>query len=158
MQNAAQSESLQAFLRELHSKLRSLNEQDRNEVLLELRSHVLERAAGDLSEPNIRCILGTLGSAAELARVNLEMRPSEPLLPKHRVSIMGVIKGGVYWVSVSLASVAGYGFAACWLLTAIAKPFAPDRVGLWRLADPSGDLSLSLGRHGPAVIGQDLLG
>jgi hypothetical protein len=31
-------------------------------------------------------------------------------------------------------------------------------LGLWLLPDSTGDLSLSLGRHGPEVIGQDLLG
>lgn len=39
-----------------------------------------------------------------------------------------------------------------------AKPFAPDRVGLWVLPDPTGDLSLSLGRHGTGAAGHDVLG
>jgi hypothetical protein len=74
------------------------------------------------------------------------------------LAIFGSTKAGICGISVLLVSVAGYGFAACWLFTAMAKPFAPDRVGLWQLPDPSGDLSLSLGRRDRSVIGHDLLG
>src|SRR6185312_8326368 len=35
-----------------------------------------------------------------------------------------------------LGSSLGYGFAACWLFTAFAKPFHPARVGLWLLPNP----------------------
>jgi hypothetical protein len=57
-----------------------------------------------------------------------------------------------------ILSLTGYAIAGCWLLTALAKPFAPDRVGLWLLPDATGDLSLSLGRHGAGVTGHDILG
>jgi hypothetical protein len=59
---------------------------------------------------------------------------------------------------IFILSLTGYAFAGCRLLTALAKPFAPDRVGLWLLPDPTDDLSLSLGRHGAGAAGHDILG
>jgi hypothetical protein len=57
-----------------------------------------------------------------------------------------------------LLSLVGYGFAACWLIVAIAKPFAPGRIGLWLLPDPTGDLSFSLGSRASSLGAHDLLG
>jgi hypothetical protein len=156
--NVAHSEPLEAFLRTLRSGLEILPHEESSEILQELRCHVLEKASSDLSDENIRKVLNELATPAELARINLDMRGTAPSAPNRRLSLLRVLGAGAYGVFAALAAAAGYAVAACWIFTAPAKPFAPNQVGLWRLADPTGDLSLSPGRHGPDVIGRDLLG
>jgi hypothetical protein len=57
-----------------------------------------------------------------------------------------------------ILSLAGYAIAGLWFLTAVAKLFVPDRVGLWLLPDATGDLTLSLNRHALGAVGHDILG
>jgi len=128
-----------------------------------LRSHVLDRVAGDLDHAGIAEALESLGDPREVARVNLSMHVAaraaagnSPFATARAIARLGALSMRGLWTL--LVSLAGYGFAAAWLLTAIVKPFAPDRVGLWSLPTSDGDLSLSLGRHAAGFAAHDVLG
>lgn len=101
----------------------------------------------------MRDVLQSLGEPRQIARVNVRMRGPQG----SRSILQMLVLAGHMLVSIAL-SLAGYAFAACWMLAALAKPLAPDRIGLWLLPDPSGDISVSLGRHAVGAAGQDLLG
>lgn len=163
MPNAKSDEPLEIYLRQVRENLRGLPESDASEIIQELRSHVLDRVAGDLSDTRVKEALASLGDPRDIGRLNSTMRVAaraagqtsprvvaRTLAQLARLSVRGLI--------TLLISLAGYGFAAVWLLTAMVKPFAPNRVGLWSLPDPTGDLSLSLGRHDPGLSGRDILG
>jgi hypothetical protein len=65
-----------------------------------------------------------------------------------RLSLQGCV--------VFLVSLSGYALAAGFLATAIVKPFAPSRAGLWIL--PADDLSVSLGVMDHSPMARELLG
>ena len=156
-------EPLKVYLRTVEEHLQSLSPEDSSEIIRELRSHVLDRVKGDLSNATVGATLQKLGDPREIARINLRMRVAAvtvghptPLTIARALSRLAAIGGRGFLIFIF--SLSGYAFAGCWLLTALAKPFAPDRVGLWLLPDPTGDLSLSLGRIGAGAAGHDVLG
>jgi len=163
MRNAKSPEPLEKYLKEVTNHLVGLPENEAMEIIAELRSHVLDRVSDDLNHVGIERALELLGNPREVARLNMTVHvatravdKNSPLVIIHtiarlaRLSFKGLI--------ILMTSLVGYSFAASWLLAALAKPFVPDRVGLWSLADPTGDLSLSLGRKEATVAGQDILG
>jgi hypothetical protein len=151
------------YLQTVRDHLQSLSPEDTSEIIRELRSHVLDRVKDDLSNATVGATLRRLGDPREIARINLRMRvaagnvahPTRLTVARKLLHLAAI--GGKGFL-IFILSLIGYTFAGCWLLTALAKPFAPDRVGLWSLPDPTGDLSLSLGRHGAGVAGHDVLG
>jgi hypothetical protein len=163
MVSAVLPEPLAMYLQSVEDHLTSLTQEDRSEVIRELRSHVLDRIKGDSSDAAVNAALRRLGDPWEVARINSRMRVAAgsathgmPLTLASTLARVATLGGK--GLCTFILSLTGYAFAGCWLLTALAKPFAPDRVGLWVLPDPTGDLSLSLGRHGPGVAGYDVLG
>jgi hypothetical protein len=161
--NVVRPERLELYLQTVANHLKSLPSEDRTEIVRELRSHVLDRVKGDLSDASVSATLATLGDPHEIARINLRMRtalaiqPEAPLTVGRSLGRLAILGGRALLTFVF--SLAGYAFSGCWIFTALAKPFAPDRVGLWLLPDATGDLSLSLGRRNEGGInGHDLLG
>ena len=118
---------------------------------------------GDFSQNALTSALATLGPPKQVAQINLRMRVASaevnnrtPWRAARALARLAFLGGEGLWVFI-LSSI-GYAFAGCWLLTALAKPFAPDRIGLWLIPDTQGELSLSLGRHGAGAVGQDIFG
>jgi hypothetical protein len=162
MVSAVRPEPLETYLQAVEGHLKSLRPEDRSEIVRELRSHVLDRVKGDLSDASVCATLMTLGDPREIARINLRLRVAAvvdrgaPLTVVRPLTRLAKVSGeGLLALVLSLA---GYAFAGCWLLVALAKPFAPDRVGFWLLPDPQGDLSVSLGRHSASIGGHEVLG
>jgi hypothetical protein len=163
MASARPLEALETYLHEVRSRLHGLSASEVSEIVQELRSHVLDAVSGDASEARIADALRKLGSAQEIARMNMSMRVAtrslthrSPLRVLHTlVRLAGLTVRGAIVLFISLV---GYGFAASWLITALAKPLLPREVGLWMLPDKNGDLSFSLGSHGLPTVGHDLLG
>src|ERR1700722_16574577 len=163
MANAIMPDALEAYLAEVTRNLRGLPPAEISEIVDELRSHVLDRMAEEGDAANLRQILSALGSAKQIAAINLSMRIAAQ--SAERRSPLSVLRTIVRLAGLSargfltfLVSLAGYGFAASWLVTALLKPFWPGQVGLWLLPDRTGDLSLSLGVHLGHEAGRDLLG
>jgi len=149
---------IEDYLRNMRKYLQQLPPKEAQEIVAELRSHLAERAAAQ-GEAAAVAALGdprTLAHAyvAEriAARVEDDRRPWTVVTAAWRLAGLGIYAA---WTFVVAA--AGCGFGLFLLLLAALKPFMPDRIGLWRLADPTGDLSLSLGRA-PIVPGEDILG
>ncbi|MGO9512400.1 MAG: HAAS signaling domain-containing protein [Steroidobacteraceae bacterium] len=163
MASDAYPEQLEQYLQAVAGHLTSWSHEDRLEVIRELRSHVLDTVNGDFSQDTLTSALAKLGIPRMVAQINLRMRVASaevnnrtPWNAAKTVARLAFLGSEGLWVFV-LSSI-GYAFAGCWLLTALAKPFAPDRVGLWLIPDAQGDLSLSLGRHGAGALGHDILG
>lgn len=162
MNQAAGEAHLEVYLEQVRRLLRSLPTAETAEILAELRSHVLDRVEGQLTPERVEAAIEALGSPRDVARANLAGR-AEAKMDADR-SLLAVPRAIGRLATVSLygffafvVSLIGYAFGAGLLVTAIAKPFAPSHVGLWRSYGPNG-LSLSLGvvDHPPAA--QELLG
>jgi hypothetical protein len=154
---------LEAYLSELRSRLRGLPEADVFEIVAELRSHVRDSGAGTgLVEGEVAVALARLGSPAELASL---YRTDRLLLRAGRSRSPWLLLWSLFrWAAISVAGsgvlipvIAGYVVAGSLFMAALIKPFAPDRVGLWRLS--SDEISLRLGLSAtPPPPGQELLG
>ena len=153
-------ELLNSYLAEVAAKLHELPKQEIEEITLELRSHVLDRLPGPLDTGRVSAILERLGEPEAIVREHLEarMRPEDQVADPPSLNRSLRHPGVLHTLGVALASALAYGFASCWLYTAIVKPFHPSQVGLWLLPDAGGDISLSLGSHGANTVGRDLLG
>lgn len=160
MQRDKPADPLHAYLAEVAAELRTLPAAEVAEILRELRSHVLERLGGD--QTSVTAILDRLGDPRLIAREYLEPQAQQQQAEgsgRHATeAFTRRLKGWTGATMRVLGSLLAYGFAACWLYTALAKPFHPARVGLWLLPDASGDLNLSLGSHAAGEAGRDLLG
>jgi hypothetical protein len=158
-------EPLESYLGAVTAELRALPKSEIEEIVRELRSHVLERLQGERDEESVRATLARVGDPRAIALEHLEARSGRSEAERSTREargfvqrILGRARAMARASGVVLGSVLSYGFAACWLFTALAKPFQPARVGLWLLPDASGDLNLSLGSHGAGAVGRDLLG
>jgi HAAS len=160
--NAAQP-LLEKYLRELQAGLRGLPPEEAREIADEIRSHILDSASesGQLSITLVQTTLDRLGPAHELASryVMQSMAARAHSSGSHFLALKTIYR----WARLSIAgfgaffiTLLGYGSAAVFAYAALAKPFAPHRIGLWRLPEPN-DLSLSLGAvDNPAA--RELLG
>ncbi len=159
-------ELLEVYLADLAAELRPLRATEVEEIVRELRSHVLERFEIKGNQENLTRILQRLGDPRALAREHLEARsglrgmdyPTPGGSSESRSAVPGWVRVVARAVTFLVGSGFAYGFALCWLCTALVKPFRPARVGLWLLPDASGDLNLSLGSHAAGEVGRDLLG
>src|SRR5262249_46033607 len=145
------TQSLEKYLLELQAGLRSLPPEEAREIANEIRSHVQEAAseAGQLEAGAVQATLERFGPARELASryVMQSMAARVHTSGSHFLALKTIYR----WARLSIAgfaafvvTVLGYATAAVFAYAALAKPFAPHRVGLWRLPDPN-DFSFSLG-------------
>ena len=154
---------LDTYLAQVHRHLRGLSDAEARETLAELRAHVLDRTDGQLSPAAVEAAIAALGSPRDVARLNVTERVASVMEADR--SPLGVLRAtgrlaglSLHGLVVFLVSLAGYGLAAGFLLAAVVKPFAPERAGLWRLADPKDDFSFSLGVVSHPPEAQELLG
>lgn len=151
--------NIEAYLEELQIRLRGLGEANVAEVIVELRSHIEESSRTDA----IDAVLARLGQPAELASLYETENLFDRAARSHSSPAL-LFRTVARWASFSIAGafvlfalIAGYVVAASFVLAAVVKPFAPERVGLWRL--PNGDVSLRLGfLEGPPAQATELLG
>lgn len=151
---------IEDYLQKVYDGLRRLPEAQVSEIVEELRSHLRERAESDPTETGVRAALERLGRPEDLASLYV----AEEIVPgaEGRFSPWLVSKGLLSWAALSsagvfvfLGSLAGYALAAALTLCALRKPFAPERVGLWKTGPDS--VSLTLGFADPPS-GTELLG
>jgi hypothetical protein len=129
---------IDAYLMSLRRALGSLPPDQVEEILREIRGHILERseAAGELDERRLVEILKALGRPEDIA----PLYEAEALLSRARASWspLLLLRGALRWAMGSLAGFAafivglsGYGAALALWLCALLKPFMPRAVGLW---------------------------
>lgn len=161
---------IDAYLGRLRARLHGIHEAEVREIVEELRSHILDRAAssaaaGEITPAGVDAALAALGPPEELAGQYL----TDNLLARAEVarSPLRILRSLFRWGSLSvvgffvlLGSVLGYFFGAVFILVAILKPFHPLTAGLWVFPNSAGDFELSfrLGFGSVPPDGRDLLG
>jgi uncharacterized membrane protein len=165
MANEAQ-QKIESYLTKLRGHLRGLSEETAREILKELRSHIMEKAAAEgTTAAAVDAALAALGMPEELAQEYV----TDELLARAEVSRspLRILDGLVRWASLSIAgffvlvaSITGYFLGVVFILVAALKPFHPDAAGLWVLGDAAGDSSLSIhmGFGYAPVVGHEVLG
>jgi hypothetical protein len=155
------------YLRGVRKGLRGMREEDVRDIVEELRSHILDRAAsaGELASAGVDSAIAALGAPEELAAQYM----TDDLLSRAQASgsLLLVIRSLFRWASISVAgffillgSLVSYflGFALAW--AAFLKPIHPNSVGLWKIpqAGSNYEFSLHMGFSGPPAAGQEVLG
>jgi uncharacterized membrane protein len=167
---------IDAYLGRLRARLGGINDEEVREIVEELRSHIIdkaaahemtngERAQGEVTSAGVDVALAALGSPEELANQYM----TDNLLARAEVSRSPVrILAGLFrWASLStagfavlLGSMVGYFVGGVFILVAIAKLFHPHTAGLWILPQNSGDseISFRLGFGSVPAGARDVLG
>ena len=138
--NAPRNEqaAIDSYLMNLRRCLGQLPSEEVNDILREIRGHILERAeaTGEMTDANIVAILKALGKPEDIA----PLYHSEALVARARSSFSPVliVQTVFRWATISIAGfvtfmagLVGYCLGFGLLITALLKPFSPDRVGLW---------------------------
>jgi hypothetical protein len=160
-------QKIDAYLKILRKRLRGLSDQDASDIVKEIHSHILDKAAvGKEDTPDsVSSALAALGSPEELASQYV----TDDLLARAQVSGSPwlVLQSLFRWASLSIVglaalmfSVFGYFVAGSFALCALLKPIHPQTAGLWLLPDPEDaySFSLRLGFSSPPAHGRELLG
>jgi uncharacterized membrane protein len=150
---------LDLYLDQVRRYLHGLSETERAEIVAELRSHVLDRVEGEFLPDKVDAALAALGAPRQVAQLNLSERMAERVAQNRSpLTVLGAVGrlagASLYGFFTFLVSIIGYGIAAGFLLTAVVKPFAPDRAGLF----VSGPHSFSLGVVDHSATAHELLG
>ena len=165
---ASSQQKIDAYLSTLRRQLRGMNAEEVRDIVEEIRSHILDKAALATEENasgTIDAALATLGSPEELASQYI----TDNLLARAEASRspVRILKSLFRWGSLSVAgffvllgSLFGHFFGVVFMLVAVAKLFHPHTAGLWALPTDNGDFALSfrLGFGGVPAGGRDLLG
>src|SRR6516162_2930500 len=160
-------QKIEAYLTRLRRNLRGLRAAEVDEIIVELRSHILDKASAE-GEPNAASVdaaLRRLGCAEELAAAYI----TESILAQAEVSrspwrILGSLFRwatlNVSGFAVLVACIVGYSLGAALFLCAILKPLHPQTAGLWVIPSKTGDwvLSLRMGFASAPANGHELLG
>lgn len=163
----AAHQRLEAYLKQLRTGLHGLPEEKIREIIAELRSHVMDRAAseGGLTIHAVNTALQALGTPEELAReyANDEVlaRAEVSRTPLRLLdSLFGWATMSVGGFFVLIVTVIGYFLGGVFLMVTALKPFHPATAGLWVLRDSAGDLELSvrMGFGTAPSNGHELLG
>jgi HAAS len=156
-------QKIEAYLTRLCARLRGLNRDDVREIVEELRSHILDKAAagGEVTPAGVDAALAALGSPEELA----SQYATDALLARAEVSRspLRVLDSLFRWASLSVAgflvllsSIVGYFLGVVFMLCAVLKPFHPRTAGLWVFPDATTYLRMGFG--GAPLVGRDVLG
>jgi hypothetical protein len=162
MSREAGQAHLDTYLAQVRRRLTGLSDAEIRETIAELQSHVLDRVNGDLTPAKVEAAIAALGNPREVARVNVTERVAANM--ESRRTPLGVLAAVGRLAGLSamgfvtfLVSLTGYSLAIGFLVTAVWKPFDPERVGMWITPKPEGGFDYSLGVvDGPA--GHELLG
>ena len=167
MISADPQQAIDAYLKILRKRLRGLSEPVSDDVMKEIRSHILEKAShgGEITPESVAAVLSDLGSPEELASQYV----TDDLLARVQVarSPWLVTRSLFRWARLSLVGLCtltfallGYFLAGSFALCAIVKPLHPNAAGLWLLSDPADaySFSLRLGFGPPPADGRELLG
>jgi uncharacterized membrane protein len=144
--------------------LNGLTAAETNDIIEELRSHIVDRAreAGELTPQTVAEAIDGLGDLRDLAGAYAAERITGPV--EQRRSPLWMLGAAARLATLSLggfvlflASFTGYGVGISFVLTALLKPFFPDRTGLW-VHGSGATFSMHLGFDTRPIPGQELLG
>ena len=89
--DAAQAH-LDTYLAQVHRHLKGLPDSEVRETLAELRSHVLDKVAGDMSVGRVEAAIAELGSPREVARVNVTERVVAQTAQRESAAVRGAVR------------------------------------------------------------------
>jgi len=129
---------IDAYLMQLRRSLGELPPDEVNEILQEIRGHILERAeaSGELTDERLVAILKSLGSPEEIA----PLYQADALMARARSSLSPrVVMRGVHrWSTVSawglalfVLGIVGYATGFALVVAGVGKIFAPNQIGAW---------------------------
>ena len=138
MNTATCSPMIENYFAQLGSKMADLPQNQRQDFLMELRAHVMDRLeqVASPSEEDCRNVLNALGTPDEIAR----QYRMELLLKRStwRISPISVLRTSLRWTVagiqgylVFIVAMIGYVVSACFFITALLKPIFPHHVGLF---------------------------
>jgi hypothetical protein len=146
---------LASYLGQLNAALAALTPDERQEILLETRSHVLDRWQREPSRRMER-VLAELGPAREYARQFLP-DAVEPPPPPGPPALARLVTGGVRTLPLLFVVVGAYSVAMLLLLAAVTELVDPTATGLYVGGGPRGR-GFQLVLSDPAPSGRDVLG
>jgi uncharacterized membrane protein len=153
------------YLARVREGLAGLSKDAASEIVEELRSHILEKAAvNDGATPAaVEDVLAALGKPKELAAQYMADDLLERATSNRSPRLF--LRGLLLWASLSAGGifvlagcVVGYLLGVSFILCAILKPLHPQSAGLWRLPDEAHSYSLRLGFGSVPAGGTELLG
>jgi hypothetical protein len=141
---------IENYLDRLDSALRGISSEEKQDILFEIRAHIVDSvAAAQNRDAAIDRVLRLLGSPQELAqRYNAERmltragRSFSPLLLLH--TTWHWAKLGMKGTVAFFVALFGYSIALGLTIAVILKPIMPSRVGLWW---GNGDLNVGMVDH-----------
>jgi len=158
---AAQNQ-IDAYLAALREQLAGLPAGDVEEILRELRGHIVERGAESDSggnRPSVAAILRQLGTPEQIG--SLYRADAMVAHARETFSPALIIRATIRWASrtvagfvASLLGLIGYSIGAGLMVCAILKPFLPRDIGLWVNPSDGFVLGVEVPRpHGPELLG-----
>jgi hypothetical protein len=165
---------IKKYLQDLAAALSSLPKEQSNDIVEELRSHIVEKSAagvdmngdmnGAMTPASVDAVLAGLGAPESLARLyvadDLQIRAL-----KSRSPVL-IIRTLFRWASLSfagfsalVASIIGYSLSLSLIICGLLRPIHPRTAGLFRIPDGADySVSLRLGFAGLPPGSHDLLG
>jgi hypothetical protein len=162
----ASQKAIDDYLAALRRQLRDLMEEDMNDIVEEIRAHILDKTTAGADPTRVEQTLVALGAPRDLAaRYCTEemMRRAEAHrsgAQKARIAgrwTVGILGG----LALLLASAVGYSLGGFLIVIGIAKVMWPHGTGLWESHYPDGTWGLGIsGGSGntPPANAHDLLG
>ncbi len=163
----ASQKAIDDYLAALRRQLRDLMEEDMNDIVEEIRAHILDKTTAGTDPAQVAQTLAALGAPHDLAaRYCTEemMRRAEA----HRSGTQKARIAGRWTVSIlaslvvfSVVSAVGYSFGGFLIIIGIAKAMWPKGTGLWESHYPDGTWGLGFSGgsgNAPPANSHDLLG
>jgi uncharacterized membrane protein len=149
-----------AYLMRLRRSLGELPPEEVSEILREIRSHILDRAAasGEMTDEKLAAILKELGQPEDIG----PLYQADAMVARARSSFSPslILRTTARWATMSIAGFVsfilglfGYGMALGLIIAAVMKPIMPDRVGAW-----ASNNGFTIGVQDSAVRSVDVLG
>ena len=138
MNTATCNPMIESYFAQLETKMADLPQSQRQDFLMELRAHVMDRLeqVAAPSEEDCRGVLNALGTPDEIARqyrMELLMKRSS-----WRISPISVLRTSLRWTVagvqgylVFIVALIGYLVSAALYVTAALKPIFPNHVGVF---------------------------
>ncbi|MGZ4810732.1 MAG: HAAS signaling domain-containing protein [Thermoanaerobaculia bacterium] len=129
---------IDSYLMHLRRSLGELPPEEINDILREIRGHILERAesSGELTNEKLVSILKALGKPEDIG----PLYQAEAMVARARSSFSPalILRTVVRWAMVSLAGfvtflvgLCGYSTGLAFLICALLKPIFPAQIGAW---------------------------
>ncbi len=156
--------AIDTYLSTLRRRLSELRDEDVNDIVEEIRAHILDKTSAGSTSEDVAATLAALGTPEELAgryrsdellqRAQVTRSPFTRLLGLFRWATLSIVGFVVFCVSV-----VGYALGGGLVIMAGLKVLWPRQTGLWKTVYPDGTWGLSFSfSSGNAPAGHELLG